>query len=98
MNALTAVGKNGPYTLPMMSHLYKLTTVPEQNDMGSWFGWTINKERQIDLSDSYEKHLFEAGIAFAQSVQAGEVEVKQSNPEQSTVNNGTQEKDDEVPF
>ena len=98
MNALTAMGKNGPYTLPMMSHLYKLTTVPEQNDMGSWFGWTINKERQIDLSDSYEKHLFEAGIAFAQSVQAGEVEVKQSNPEQSTVNNGTQEKDDEVPF
>ena len=47
MNALTAIGKNGPYTLPMMSHIYKLTTVPEQNDMGSWFGWTINKDRQI---------------------------------------------------
>tara|TARA_R100001369_G_scaffold40461_1_gene66487 strand:+ start:2767 stop:3576 length:810 start_codon:yes stop_codon:yes gene_type:complete len=97
MNALTAMGKSGPYTLPMMSHSYTLGTVPEQNDMGSWFGWVINKHLTIDLGKSFERHLFEAGVAFAQSVQAGEVEVKQSNPEQSTVNNGTEVKDD-VPF
>ena len=65
--------------------------------MGSWFGWTINKERQIDLADDYEKHLFEAGIAFAKSVQAGEVEIKQPSQEQTSVNNMA-EPDDEVPF
>ena len=81
MNALTAIGKNGPYTLPMMSHIYKLTTVPEQNDMGSWFGWTINKDRQIDLADQFEKHTFDAAIAFAKSIQAGEVEVKEPSAE-----------------
>ena len=81
MNALTAIGKNGPYTLPMMSHIYKLTTVPEQNDMGSWFGWTINKDRQIDLADQFEKHAFDAAIAFAKSIQAGEVEVKEPSAE-----------------
>jgi hypothetical protein len=93
MNALTAMGKNGPYTLPMMSHLYKLTTVPEQNDMGSWFGWVINKEKQIDLSDNYEKHMFDAAIAFAKSVQAGEVEVKEPSAEPAS-----QEVKDDIPF
>ena len=43
MNSLTAQGKNGTYTLPMMSHKYKLGTVAESNDKGSWFGWDINK-------------------------------------------------------
>jgi len=93
MNALTAMGKNGPYTLPMMSHLYKLTTVPEQNDMGSWFGWVINKGKQIDLADNHEKHMFDAAIAFAKSVQAGEVEVKEPSAEPAS-----QEVKDDIPF
>jgi len=84
MNAMTAMGKNGPYTLPMMSQVYRLTTVPEQNDKGKWHGWVIAKERQIDLSDPFEKGLFENAVAFSNSVKAGEVDVKEVAPETPT--------------
>ena len=81
MNAMTAMGKSGPYTLPMMSQVYRLGTVPEQNDKGKWSGWVISKERQIDLSDAFEKGLFENAVAFSKSVEAGEVDVKETTPE-----------------
>ena len=81
MNAMTAMGKNGPYTLPMMSQFYTLTTVPEQNDLGKWYGWAIARERQLDLSNDFEKSLFENAVAFAKSVEAGEVEAKEVAPD-----------------
>ena len=81
MNAMTAMGKNGPYTLPMMSQFYTLTTVPEQNDLGKWYGWAIARERQLDLSNDFEKSLFENAVAFAKSVEAGEVEAKEVSPD-----------------
>ena len=81
MNAMTAMGKNGPYTLPMMSQFYTLTTVPEQNDLGKWYGWAIARERQLDLSNDFEKSLFEKAVAFAKSVEAGEVETKEVSPD-----------------
>ena len=81
MNAMTAMGKNGPYTLPMMSQFYTLTTVPEQNDLGKWFGWAIARERQLDLSNDFEKSLFDNAVAFAKSVEAGEVEAKEVSPD-----------------
>lgn len=84
MNAMTAMGKNGPYTLPMMSQIYRLNTVQEQNDKGKWHGWVIGKERQIDLSDAFEKSVFENAVAFSKSVEAGEVDVKEVAPEPPT--------------
>ena len=81
MNAMTAMGKSGPYTLPMMSQFYTLTTVPEQNDLGKWYGWAIARERQLDLSNDFEKSLFENAVAFAKSVEAGEVEAKEVSPD-----------------
>ena len=81
MNAMTAMGKSGPYTLPMMSQFYTLTTVPEQNDLGKWHGWVITRDRQLDLSNDFEKSLFENAVAFAKSVEAGEVETKEVSPD-----------------
>ena len=75
MQALTAKGKNGIYVLPMMSQVYTLTTVAESNDKGSWFGWEVVRDRQLDLNT--ENDLFDMAVAFAQSVKAGEVKVKQ---------------------
>ncbi len=40
--SMTAKGKNGIYILPLMSQVYTLSTVPEQNDKGNWFGWDIS--------------------------------------------------------
>ena len=75
MQSRTAMGKNGMFVLPMMSQVYRLRTVEERNDKGSWFGWEIGHERPLDLAS--EKEIFEMGVAFAKSVRAGEVKVKE---------------------
>ena len=75
LNSYTAMGKNGLYTLPMASHVYRLRTVPERNDKGDWFGWLISRERALDMQT--EGHIFRMGIEFAKSVRAGEVKVKE---------------------
>jgi hypothetical protein len=75
MQSLTAKGKNGVFVLPMMSQIYNLTTVAESNDKGSWFGWEVSRERQLDLDN--ESDLFDMAVAFAKSVRAGDVKVKQ---------------------
>ena len=75
MQSLTAKGKNGVFVLPMMSQIYNLTTVAESNDKGNWFGWEVSRERQLDLDN--ESDLFDMAVAFAKSVRAGDVKVKQ---------------------
>lgn len=41
MQALKVDGKQGRYTPPMFSHAYALTTAPETNEKGNWYGWVI---------------------------------------------------------
>ena len=76
MQSLTGKGKNGPFVLPMMSQVYRLRTVEEHNDKGTWFGWEISRERSVDLKNKDEKAMFEMAVGFARSVKAGEVQVK----------------------
>jgi|TARA_R110000868_G_scaffold300295_2_gene560716 hypothetical protein len=65
------MGKSGPYTPPMYSHTYRLTTQAESNDKGKWYGWEIEKIGPIDDMNQYQ-----AAKAFAAQVGAGEVKVK----------------------
>ena len=51
------------YTPPSYSHLYQLTTVPEKNDKGSWYGWKIDL-----LSEVEEVALYNQAKAFAATV------------------------------
>lgn len=64
-------GKNGPYTPPMYSQVYRLTTVPESNDKGKWFGWEIERVGPVDSPAVYA-----AAKNFAQKISSGEVKVK----------------------
>ena len=78
MQTNTARGKNGSmFVMPMMSHVYTLSTVEERNDKGSWFGWEIAKDHVLDLSSGDDAAIFEMAVAFSKSVKAGEVKVKQ---------------------
>ena len=86
--SLTAKGKNGLYTLPLMSQVYTLKTVQEQNDKGTWFGWDISREKGLDLNNEDDKSIFHMGMEFAKSVKSGEVKIK--TEEEST----EQEKDE----
>jgi hypothetical protein len=81
MQSRTAMGKNGMFVLPMMSQVYRLRTVEERNDKGSWFGWEISHERSLDLAD--EKPVFDLGVSFSKSVRAGEVKVKEDQGTES---------------
>lgn len=78
MQTNTARGKNGNmFVMPMMSHIYTLSTVEERNDKGSWFGWEVSKDHVLDLNNQTDAGLFEMALAFSKSVKAGEVKVKQ---------------------
>jgi hypothetical protein len=81
MQSRTAMGKNGMFVLPMMSQVYRLRTVEERNDKGSWFGLEISHERSLDLAD--EKPVFDLGVSFSKSVRAGEVKVKEDQGTES---------------
>ena len=75
--SLTAKGKNGVYTLPLMSQVYKITTVQEQNDKGTWFGWEVARERALNLGAEEDEFMFKQALDFGKSVKAGEVQVKE---------------------
>ena len=62
---------NGAFSPPRFSHIYKLTTVPEKNDKGSWHGWEMAKDSMVTDESVYNR-----AKAFAQSIKAGEVPVK----------------------
>ena len=76
MQSVKMSGKNGLFTPPMYSQVYKLTTTAESNDKGKWFGWEIERVGAVESSDIYM-----ACKAFAQSVNAGDVKVKHEGAE-----------------
>jgi len=78
MMSTKMMGANGPFTPPMYSHLYRLTTQAESNDKGKWFGWEIERIGPIE-----DKNVYQAAKAFAGQVRAGEVKVKHSDEEVS---------------
>lgn len=59
------------FTPPMYSHIYKISTVPESNDQGSWFGW---KMETVGVQE--DPALFAACKEFKRAVAAGEVKEK----------------------
>lgn len=84
------------YTLPMMSHIYKLTSVEERNDKGSWFGWEVHEERILDLEQKSDSALFKMAVEFSKSIKSGEVKVKQEGEDVHT--SSSKDIDDDLPF
>ena len=56
------------YTPAMFSHQYKITTVPESNDKGSWFGLKVETLGPVESGE-----LYQAAKAFRDAVSSGEV-------------------------
>ena len=98
MQALTAKGKNGSYTLPSFSSMYRLKTVAESNDKGDWFGWDVSRERPLDMSNLDDADLVKQAVSFMQSVKAGDVKIKHEEAEDLTPSDGKPLPDDNVPF
>lgn len=67
MNAQTFEHDGEMYPAPSFAYHYKLTTIPEQNDKGSWCGWKIERADPVE-----DERLLEMADAFRRSVIAGE--------------------------
>tara|TARA_R100000789_G_C3011617_1_gene151435 strand:- start:988 stop:1731 length:744 start_codon:yes stop_codon:yes gene_type:complete len=60
------VTSNGKSVTPASySHMYHLSTVPEKNSKGSWFGWRIELVGQVE-----DINLYRAAKEFAKSIQS----------------------------
>lgn len=75
----TSAGK--PFTPPSYSHIYRITTVKEENSKGAWWGLVIDMDGPVQDAGLYAK-----AKAFSQSVTAGEIEV--SAPENDEAHSG----------
>ena len=64
----------------------RLKTIKEGNDKGSWYGWEVSRESQLD-----DANLYAVAKGFAESVTKGERKVKYE--EDSSTSSG-----DKVPF
>ena len=83
MQSVKMTGKNGLFTPPMYSQIYKLTTVAESNDKGKWYGWEIERVGPVEQPD-----LYKACKLFAQSVGSGDVKVKHESGDGTEAGNG----------
>ena len=71
MMGIKMQGKNGLFTPPTYSHIYKLKTVQMSNDKGTWFGWDVSKVGPVT-----DKSIYEIAKTFADRVGKGEVQAK----------------------
>jgi len=71
MMGIKMQGKNGLFTPPTYSHIYKLKTVQMSNDKGTWFGWDVSKVGPVS-----DKGVYDIAKNFAERVGKGEVEAK----------------------
>ena len=61
----------GKVQMPMFSHVYLLKTIAEENSKGSWHGWEMALDKQID-----DVNLYTSCKSFSASIEKGEVKVK----------------------
>ena len=78
MMGIKMQGKNGLFTPPTYSHIYKLSTTQMSNDKGTWFGWDVSKVGPVENAD-----LYGTAKTFAESVGKGEVQAKHGTEEKT---------------
>ena len=55
MESITLDGKNGPYTPPSFSHIYKLTSVLNTGKGIQWYGFKVEKVGMLEDAKLYER-------------------------------------------
>jgi len=83
MMGIKMQGKNGLFTPPTYSHIYKLSTVQMSNDKGTWFGWDVSKVGPVT-----DKTIYDSAKVFAESVGKGEIQAKHGG-EETVKSNGS---------
>lgn len=74
--SLLRLGSGGKsYTPPMFASKWRVETVPESNEKGSWFGWKFTHAGYLDGPND---PLFQEAVLFNKSVVTGAVKADQS--------------------
>jgi hypothetical protein len=94
-NMLKLKGPNGPYTPPMYASKWRVTTVPESNERGSWMGWAF--EHAGYLKGPQDPVFIEAQ-KFAKSVKSGAVKPDFEKAPDATSREPGADDDDDVPY
>ena len=76
MMGIKMQGKNGLFTPPTYSHIYKLKSVQMSNDKGTWFGWDVEKVGPVG-----DKNIYDMAKSFATNVGKGEIIEKHGTEE-----------------
>ena len=84
-------GPSGMFTPPAYSFTYKLSTVSESNDRGSWFGFQIEKGEQVT-----DASLYSEGKVFSTAASSGAIEAKPEEPK--VIAKPQAESNTEIPF
>lgn len=91
MDAIRLKGSDGKlFAPPMFSHSWKLKTILERNDQGSWYGLAIEGEPTV-ISD---ENLFSAALAFHELVSSGKTKIA----DEGTREPGDETGDGKIPF
>ena len=59
------------FLAPSWYRIYHLTTIKQQNDKGSWYGWVVNKDEFLNDENS-----FDMAASFNESIRKGKVTAK----------------------
>ena len=71
MQSVKLQGKNGLFTPPMYSQMYRLSTQAESNDKGKWYGWEVERVGTVE-----DEGVYQTAKVFSQSVSSGQVKTK----------------------
>lgn len=87
--------KTGQQATPALyATMWRLRTVEESNDQGSWGNFNVELEGLVS-----DRNLFMEAKAFRESIAAGEVKAaKDPEHQESQVNSRSAEAEDEIPF
>jgi hypothetical protein len=76
MKSIRMEGENGTFTPPMYYHSWKITSVFEENDQGSWFGVNIEPYKPLPELGDYGWGLVKEAMDFKEMILGGQVKVK----------------------
>tara|TARA_S200000501_G_scaffold378626_1_gene442345 strand:+ start:4698 stop:5495 length:798 start_codon:yes stop_codon:yes gene_type:complete len=91
MKMVQYTGPNGLFNPPMWGTIWKLTSIQESNDRGSWYNFAVEK---VDPT-LIPQEAFLAAKAFYQSFRSGEIKT-QAVTNEEVINESS--KDEELPF
>ncbi len=75
--------------MPMFGNIFQLTTVPESNKEGDWYGWKIVHDSQVA-----DPELYQAAKDFKEAILVGSVKVDRPTDETE----GDDKSEDDIPF